>query len=171
MQTNYNYPAAAIAGMLANIGEKRVDSYVQAEASAEIAFGLGVAFSAAQDAGTPAQALKLAASTDKIAGIVVHSHAYDVRTELGTVGVKPKAMLGVLQEGDVWVNVEEAVTPTSEVWVRHTANGAGKLNPGEFRTDIDTDKAIRWYGAQFQTSTTGAGLALLRINMSAHRAH
>lgn len=69
-----------------------------------------------------------------------------------------------VEGGDIDVIVEEAVTPTSAVFARHTANGAGKLQLGAFRTDADSGNATLVSGARFISSTSAAGVATLRIN-------
>lgn len=167
-QLSYGEQAAAFAGMLADSGFTDKESYYQGEASAEIPFGAMVARTAAPSAGTPAKAIKLVDANSVLAGIVLHSHAYDARTELGTTGLKPKTVLSVLQKGRVWVNAEEAVALGDPVYVRHTA-GSGTV--GYFRNDADTANAVRVYGARFVTETTGAGLVQIEIDMAAHRAH
>ena len=73
-------------------------------------------------------------------------------------------MVNYMEGGDIDVIVEEAVTPASAVYARHTANGAGKLQLGAFRTDSDSGNATLVSGARFINSTSAAGVATLRIN-------
>ncbi len=68
----------------------------------------------------------------------------------------------VIKEGEVIVEVEEAVLESDNVFFRHTA-GAGE-NLGTFRTDADTADADQITNARWVSRTTGAGLAVLAIN-------
>lgn len=116
----------AWAGLHADNGAKDVRSFVSAEASAEIPFGVMVAQGTADD-----QAILFASNANKMIGIVAHSHAYQQPLELGATGLKPGVQIGVVEKGRYWVKVEEAVTPASPVRIRCTAAGAGA---GSFRT-------------------------------------
>ena len=70
----------------------------------------------------------------------------------------------VLKKGRIWVYAEEAVNPTLAVFMRHTT--ATTELPGDFRTDADTAKADDISSvASWVSTTTGAGLALLEINV------
>lgn len=162
----------AFAGMLADTKDHETDSYVNEEASAEMRFGIMVK----EGVGTPKAytrgALYLTAGTDvnKLAGIVRHSHSYNLDNELGTIGLKPKATLGVLKRGKIYVEVDEAVTPTSPVRVRCTTNAGavGAANgPGTFRTTASATHTILCDKfAKFAGITTGAGVVELSINMT-----
>lgn len=152
---------AAFAGMVADSSpNKDVRSYVSEEASAEIPFGVMVGQGTLDD-----QCLLLAAITDKMIGVVVHSHAYAKDVELGTTGIKPKMTVGVMKKGVVWVYVEEAVTPASTVLCRAVAAGAEKA--GAFRDTADASDLIDCSSfARFLSSTTGAGIALLEFDVA-----
>lgn len=148
----------AFAGMLADSKFSDIVSYIQAEASAEIPFG-----SMVKHGTLDGDAKALAATSDKLAGIVVHAHNYAKDTELGTTGLKPKAQLNVLRSGRIWVAVEEAVAVGGAVRTRAVAPGT----LGVFRTTADAGKSIDISKfARFLTSTSGAGFALLEIDMS-----
>lgn len=151
----------AFAGMLGDVAySKNCQSYVNSEASAEIPFGVMVGQGATDDT-----CLKLAAITDKMIGIVAHSHAYNKDNELGTTGLKPKVTVDVLKKGTIWVPVEEAVTPASAVLVRAVAAGAEVA--GAFRDTADASDLIDCSAfARYLTTTTGAGFALLEFDMT-----
>jgi hypothetical protein len=85
----------------------------------------------------------------------------------GTVGnaYATNEDMPVLQDGEIWVNVEEAVTPASLVYVRITESTGGAADQGKFRASADSGKAVIAYGFKFMTSTTGAGLALLSVKL------
>jgi len=70
-----------------------------------------------------------------------------------------------LEEGEIWVAVEAAVTDGSDVYVRF-ANGAF-TQKGAFRGDADTATAGKLSGARFTSTTTGAGFAKVRLNLPA----
>lgn len=70
-----------------------------------------------------------------------------------------------LRKGRVWVNVEAAVTQDGAVFVRFAAGTFTQL--GAFRGDADTATAVALPGATYLTSTAGAGLAVVEINIPA----
>lgn len=70
----------------------------------------------------------------------------------------------VLKKGRIWVYSEQAVNPTLPVFLRHTVNAA--LIPGDFRVDLDVANADDISSsASWVSTTTGAGLAMLEINL------
>ena len=75
-----------------------------------------------------------------------------------------KSAVAVLRRGQVFVEVEEAVTPDSDVFVRHTAGGGGS-ELGIFRTDADTASAVQITNARFKTSAAAGKVAVLEINL------
>lgn len=153
-------PTAAFQGMLADTGPNNdVASFVN-ESTSEIPFGVMVMQGTADD-----QCKPLAATTDKLIGIVVHSHAYDKDNELGSTGLKQYVSVGVLRKGRIWVPVEEAVTPASSVLVRAVAGGSEVA--GAFRDTADSTDCIDISQfARYRSTTTGAGLALVEIDMT-----
>lgn len=72
--------------------------------------------------------------------------------------------ISLLRKGRVWVLVEEAVTLTSDVFLRHTIGSATEL-PGRFRTDADSAKADQITNARFVSVTAGEGLAELEFSI------
>lgn len=164
-------PTTAFIGMLGDTSyAKNVESYVNQEASAEIAWGFMV-----KQGSTDTSAILLTAATDvdKLVGIVAYSQAYDKPNELGDWGLKPKVTLGVLKKGQIWVPVDEAVTPASPVRVRNTTNGGANgtlLGPGSFRTTASATHTILCSSfMRFKTTTTGAGIALVEFDMTMRR--
>ena len=70
----------------------------------------------------------------------------------------------MLKKGRIWVYAEQAVNPTLAVFWRHTTTTTEL--PGDFRVDIDTDKATDISTlATWVSVTSGAGLAQLDINL------
>lgn len=66
-----------------------------------------------------------------------------------------------LYEGNAWVPVEEAVTRGSQAYVRHTANGTGKLQRGAFRASNDTNTAAACPCTIFDRDSVSVGGVLL----------
>lgn len=126
---------AAFAGQPGDSGYKRDSSSTNSTGSA-IPAGIGVCQA------TAAGELKLPDSaTAKLLGIVLNTFARnpgDAAVSLsGTAAVADKASANLREQGAVYVVVEEAVTVADAVYMRHTANGAGKLQLGAFRNDLD----------------------------------
>lgn len=168
MQTSYGEMAAAFEGMLADATiVKHADTMVQGEASAEIPFGVAVAIETSPGTdGTPGKATLVNAAADKIAGVVLHHHAYDSRTELGTTGLKPKTLLSVLRKGRVWVKTETAVVDGDRAHIRYAA-GAGGTQLGAFRNATVVSETIDATAQAVFRSTAAAGeLAILEVDFT-----
>ena len=76
-----------------------------------------------------------------------------------------------LEEGEIWVAVEGAVTRGAQPFVRF-ADGTGATaaftQKGAFRADADTNTSAGVLpGCRFSSSTTGAGFAKVRLNLPA----
>lgn len=138
-------------------------SRVNAEASAEIPFGVMVK----QGATDPA-ALLLTATSNPILGLARHAHVYEPFGTVGNAGngIAPGQAVGVKQRGESWVPIEESVTQASDVFVRAVATG-GEV-AGAFRASADGTDCIQLYGCKWVKAATGPGLGLLHINMDAH---
>lgn len=145
---------AGFAGMIARTGPYRADT--GENTSMAIAFGLGLA----RIAGTERGVALPAATGFAFAGVALHEHRSPVA---GVSRYEQNEAVSVMTAGFVMVPVEQAVQPGDPVYLRHTANGAGK-DPGQFRKDADTDKADAVPGARFVTKTAGAGLAVIELN-------
>lgn len=156
-QTSIAPMQAGFAGMNGDSTNSEADSYVSEEVSAEIPFGVMVA------QGTSVSGAKLFASNaDKMIGVNQHNHYYHNPSEIGLVGIKPKATMAIKKRGKVWVTVDEAVTPASPVRVRATGATAGT-----FRTSAVAGQTVNMSSfARFLTSTTGAGVVLLEFDIT-----
>jgi hypothetical protein len=171
IQTTYGFTNdALLRGMTASMLSVEAET---AYASAAIEFGLGLVFDDAQD-GDRKRVKVPAAAGETFVGIAAFDHTRPVSGEIDgltvlestqTVQYRAGDAIKLIRRGRIVVQVEEAVTPESAVFLRHTANGAGTA-PGYFRTDIDTDGAIDVSAfCKFATTTAGAGLAYLDINL------
>lgn len=154
-QTSYpTKMGIALEGQIADMQPHSIAGYA---AEVEVGFGIGVT------QGTKDTQCKLPGATGfKLLGVTVHSHARekDAATQAD--------MVGVMRQGAIYVRPEQAVTPADPVYVRHTANGAGKT-PGRFRADDDkiagTASADLIANARWRTSAGAGELAILEINL------
>lgn len=149
--------AVAFAGLAADTASMRdAKSYTNAEASAEIPFGLLVI------QGTAADEAKIpSAQADVGVGIVLHSHAYQKDNELGTTGLKPKVVMSALTRGRVWVTTDEAITLASLPRVRMSGAGAGT-----FRATASAGVTKALNGCRFVSASTATpGIAQLEFDI------
>lgn len=148
----------AFAGQSGDSSNKQDDSFINGETSAEIPFGVVV------QQGTADNECKLLSATNNVlVGVTLHSNAYAPTTELGTTGVKINVPLNVRSQGRVWVTVEEAVTPASNVLVRAVATGNEVA--GAFRDTADASDCIDISGfARYLTSAGAGELALVEFD-------
>ena len=148
----------AFAGQSGDSSNKQDDSFINGESSAEIPFGVVVQQGTADN-----ECLLLTATSNVLIGVTLHSNNYQLTTELGTTGVKPNVAMNVRSQGRVWVTVEEAVTPASNVLVRAVAEGSEVA--GAFRDTADGSDCIDISGfARYLTSAGIAGLALVEFD-------
>lgn len=171
--------AAAYAGMIADGGQVRdIKTLMSAEASAQIPFGVAVAFKPSPTYDT--DATMPANSTDLVAGILVHSHDYarqfvvtqpDGTTatvgDLGTTGVAPGAHLGVMRKGRIWVVVEDGCAVGDRLYVRYSSHTGVGTQLGAIRATADSGYTIDLTKVgQFVTSCAAAGLAMLEVDFT-----
>lgn len=109
----------------------------------------------------------LSAGTDVLLGVLIQDHTHPQINPVANGGVPSNAVGSIVSRGEVWVQVEQAVNPSSPVFVRFNAAGATGTNPavGRFRTDADTSRAVAVPTARFLTTAAAGGLALLEINL------
>jgi hypothetical protein len=72
-------------------------------------------------------------------------------------------MAPVLENGSIWVHVEDAVSLGDPAYVRYEANGA-LTRLGAVRATADDGCALK-PNCRFVSSTEGEGIAILRINL------
>jgi hypothetical protein len=122
-------PARAVAGMIADLSLRDVRGLLQGEGSAGVPFGAGVVAS-----GTEGVAVLPVDASSRFTGIAVLEHQI-IKDANGMI--PPQTAMSVLEYGRIWVPVEGAVSRGAFPFMRHTANGAGKLQKGLFRADAD----------------------------------
>lgn len=177
--TSYAEQVAAYAGMLYDLRDNVVVAARNNQSSGtptatpnEIPFGTVVIRD--NDAATPASpvvnVVRPAAGGFRAFGVVVHAHVEENGPNglLGTLGLKPDAVMSVLRRGAIYVNTEDACTEGNAAFVRHTVNGA--LLPGALRSDADTAKADEVTGIIWRTTRADAGLAIVEVDMIAYDA-
>lgn len=163
-------PGNLFAGMAIDNASKATTAYVNAEAAQEMPFGTMLC------AGVGDQDAKIVTvSASKLIGILRNQFAYAIGRsattgELGLIGLKPKATLGVMERGKAVVVCGEVVTVASPVRVRIDANAGvlgTVLGPGTFCTSasaghtVDLSKFCR-----FRNSITVVGLVELEFDMT-----
>jgi len=79
-------------------------------------------------------------ASDKIVGVGVYQ-PFRSTSDAGLELVNDR-MENYLDRGVIWVICEEAVNPEDPVYVRHTANGTGKLQLGAVRNDSDAGAGV-----------------------------
>lgn len=150
-------------GMKSASAPDMVITGVSEETSADILFGLFVT------QGTNQDGVKLpAASTDEALGMSVHSHAAHLSFNGASSGVIPKSPVDVMRKGRLIVSPEDAVTPASKVYMRHTAHSAF-TQKGSVRGSADTG-AVQVLGCRFMGSCGAAGLVELEVELPINRA-
>lgn len=102
-----------------------------------------------------------AASGDvaKALGVTVYLAFEQFPAEDGTNEIEQNDVAQIAFKGDVWVDVEDAVTAGDQPFVNFQ-NG----NEGQFRSDAAGGDAEAVPNARYLTSTSGAGLAKVRLN-------
>ena len=163
-QTSYsNTPAVAIAGLIADLRNKKVGSYLNKQGAA-IPFGVAVARG---DAGDRAELPDSASAV--ILGVVARTQSQPHYDLDGINGVKEDGLMNVLEEGPIWVRLdhEHEVAHDDPVYVRITSDGSDNTQLGTFRNDDDSEKAIRIRTARFtgthKLDPSGAYLARVEL--------
>ena len=159
-QTSYSLTQAiGREGQLADAGDNDVYSFVNPAVA--LPFGkLAVAN------GTDGQ-VKLPTAADDIttakliAGVVLASQ--NMESDGSALADYPVgSVVPCLRKGRVIVQVEEAVTNGSDVFVRYAAGGNGL---GSFGDTAGTSERAQLAGARYLTSAAANGLAVLEINV------
>jgi hypothetical protein len=82
-------------------------------------------------------------------------------------GWKINADVNYVRKGTIWAVAEEAMLMTDTVYVRHTANGTGKLVIGAVRNDNDSSTCAALDGCSVLRYDSTTGLVELHINLPA----
>jgi hypothetical protein len=170
VQTSYTTaPVAAYAGMLADDSENDAITMINGDV-VSIPFGYPVAWDPSSPSSDKSAALP-ANSSDKLAGIVIHSHDYEreftlpdgtTAGELDSVGLVPGTVMPVLTHGVIWVKVSTAVVAgAGSVYVAYAA-GSVYTAAGQMGATSDSS-VITVTNARWISSAASGGFAKLRI--------
>ena len=133
-------------------------SNTQDPGASPIPLGVGVVQTAAEYCGLP-----VTASTDAdFVGVAIRNADSAVMDYDNVTEYRAGDEVAILTKGYVWAEVEDAVSVNGSVYMRKTATAPEQA--GAFRSDADGGDAIVLTGAKFKTATTGAGLALIKID-------
>ena len=145
-QTSYNMSmAVAFAGLLADLTPHSIESFMAENA---IPFGCAVV------KGTAVDQVKLPTVTGAVfRGIAVHTHA--IPQPATPVGYPVSQPVGVLRKGRIWVPVSAAVAVDATPYFNFTTGIFSSSNTGSDAVPTGI----------FRTATTGAGIAILEINL------
>ncbi len=174
-QTAVTDAAAAFPGLIADVSQSEILSYINLEDNGEVPFGFMVS---QDDGGDPNAVMLPDAQADctrvTLVGIVAHSHAYAKDSELGDLGLKVGTTLNVMRKGRIWVYCNEAsgvqMGDAVRVMASNTVGDEGDLDgPGSFWGDTANggDTVVLATGARWMSTTTGPGLALLEFDLNA----
>lgn len=94
-------------------------------------------------------------------GVTIRDNVFDDSDDLGYTA---QSTMAVLRKGQIWVTAENAVTPHTAVYARHTVTTTNTAY-GTFRGDTDSATASLVSGAVWKTQATAGGTALLQINL------
>lgn len=154
-QLDYN-DQENIPAVKGGLADSAFHDIVGRRAAVDINFGLGLIKTV-----TEGLAALPSSAGQKFEGIAIQS-LKDIPRSTGIALYEIDEEFPVLKKGRVWVHSEQAVNPTLAVFMRHSGTGT----PGDFRIDIDTANAIDVSAvASWVSTTAGAGLALLEINV------
>lgn len=165
-QTAYNEkPAIAMPGMIADQTDPRIRTGKFTDAAGG-QFGTFVTKGANEG-----EVKMLTGAGDKIAGLLVHTHHIDVTNLPAGKDVNQNDIVPVAESGRFYALIEEDMAEDDAVYVRHTANGAGKLQLGAIRNDNDGGNAVLLKGASVRIGGALAtdGCCVIAFDLEASR--
>jgi hypothetical protein len=161
-------PAIAFAGQLADDAENDAITLLNAEASASMPFGSIVAFKTAAPV-SEKDAILPAASTAKIAGIIIHRHNYAKAFpmngvtvgELDDTGLLVGIPFSCLRSGRIFVICEDGCNPGDPLFVRYAGGTLGAARSTDAGSSTCTDLTNR--GTWLSKASAG-GIAKLEVD-------
>lgn len=158
-QTDYSTsPAVAFPGLCGDL-KPAYKTHKLNEESVDIPFGVFVV------RGTTENKVKLpAAASDEIIGVVESSFWADNQAMSGADGVAASGgQMSVIEQGTVWVQVEEAVSAGDPVYVRFASDGGSNTQKGKVRKSVDSGRARKVHGAKFAIGAGSGGYAMVDL--------
>lgn len=154
-QLSYNqYMAVAQAGMKADSMDDHIESFAAEGGS----IGIGLAVIAGTD---PVRQVALAGAAGGLFRGVTLNPGVLTQDVNGVVTYPVKTIVSVMRKGKVWVPVTAAVAVDSAAYYD---NGSTPGLEGQFN-DVNDGTTDPVPGGIFRTSTSGAGLAILELNL------
>ena len=170
VQTNYvTAPVPAYAGMIADDSESDAITMINGDV-VSIPFGTPVAWDPSAPSSDKSATVP-AASSDVLAGVVIHSHDYEREfplpdgTEAGELdgtGLVPGTVMAVLTKGVIWVKVQTAVTAGGAVFSSYSV-GSTYTAAGQLGQTSESGHAVAITNAKWMSSAAAGGFAKLRI--------
>ena len=147
-------PAIAFAGQIADGVAFDAITLVNAEASVSMPFGAIVAYMVSSPTSDKAAILP-AASTARLAGVLLHKHNYErtwtmpdgsVAGELDSVGLVVGVTFSCMMKGHVYVTCEGGCVVGDKLWVRYATGtlGAARSSDAGSSTCIDATTRGTW---------------------------
>lgn len=87
--------------------------------------------------GTADNQTKLYTASATVAGLAMHTHAFDNRKLTSTNGVDTLERVNVMRRGKMFVLAEGTVVKGAKVYARHTSDGGSNTQLGSLRADLD----------------------------------
>jgi hypothetical protein len=164
VQTTFSQDlTAGFAGQKVGNGSFDVEPMRNGEASAEMAFGIAVKHDSTTDERDAE--LFTAVTGEALAGIIIHSHSYDVDNQLGDDGVLPTYEIQVARRGRLLVPCEDGCDVGDPLFIRAVATGA-ELQ-GALLASADASDCIDMTGyATWRTSAAAGALAELEFDFT-----
>lgn len=154
-QTAYDEQGIALNGQKYDLSNSIISSYAAEE---RIPFGRLVSLGTDKDLQVilPAVAGDITSIKAK-RGVAIHDHSNENAQDGLDAGVEAKKPVNVMEKGKVYVEVEEAVTPSDDVFVVFSGD------KGIFRTDANTDKAAQLADARWVRSSESVDGKLIAV--------
>lgn len=157
-QTDYSYAPAFAVGQITHSGTRDLRSRINKD-TVVLPYGTGVVASGEDGCARPTGA------TNTFVGVVARIYQYeDAQDSALSQGYATNKDASILTKGCIAVAVEEAVSEGQPVFCRFGASG-GNTVLGRFRNDSDSDTCMQVPNARWQKGTTGAGIAVLELNL------
>lgn len=160
-QTTYSLelPAPSQPGFVSDTDPQRVRPFRNDNASA-VAFGVGVCRSANADL----RGFDTIVTTRQFLGVTTWGQSQEQGIGgAANDGIATTEMNGILEDGEVFVSVMEAVTPDVPVRIVILGANLGKFGTTKV-TSVNTTTILP--NAKYITSTAGAGVAKVRLGLS-----
>jgi hypothetical protein len=161
MQTTYNENQDPV-GYPGQLADSGFTDKVSVPCAAAVPFGKFVVKDTADGSGKLPGAATDITNAKLGQGLALASQAVEQNPGVATPQYPAKSVVPCLRKGRAWVQVEEAVNPTNDVYVRYAAGGDGV---GSFRASAGTSEAAILANAKYKTSAEEDGFALVEFNL------